>query len=67
MPVRLSAKRLSALYAAINDPVFELRLRHAEQELVSRKTLDRELFELKQIIVDGIWRALDVDSAPPND
>ncbi len=67
MSVRLSSKRLSALYAAIDDPVFALRLRHADHEQVSRKTLDRELFELKQEIVDGIWRALDVATPPPND
>ena len=65
--MRLSSKRLSALYAAINDPVFALRLRHADHEQVSRKTLDRELYELKQEIVSGIWRALDVESPPPSD
>ena len=65
--MRLSSSRKSALYAAISDPIFALRLRAAQQEVDERKRLDRELYLLKQEILQGVWSALNLDGDPPAD
>ena len=65
--VRLSASRKSALYAAVSDPIFALRLTVAQEEQVERKQLDRELYALKQEIVRAVWLALGIEGDPPTD
>ncbi len=65
--MRLSSSRKSALYAAISDPIFALRLHAAQQEVDERKRFDRELYLLKQEILQGVWSALNLDGEPPAD
>lgn len=64
--MRLSARRQSALYAAISDPVFALRLRAAAGAELDRRALDRELFELKREVVARVWTALGIEDPPPD-
>ena len=65
--MRLSPGKKSALYAAISDPIFALRLRAAQREIAARKELDRELYLLKQEILEGVWSALNLEGDPPAD
>ena len=65
--MRLSPDRKSALYAAISDPIFALRLRSAERDVIERKQLDWELYQLKQDILQRIWSALNLEGEPPAD
>lgn len=65
--MRLSSSRKSALYAAISDPIFALRLRVAQEGVDERRRIDRELYLLKREILEGIWSALNLEGEPPAD
>ena len=58
--MKLSDKRTTEIYTAINDPIMDLRLKTEFGKVIVTEAM---LFDLEQIIWRGVAKALNFDPA----